>query len=448
MAHVIEQLRKQGVELPPMFTPQLIEEVASIIESSMKSGERTTGWERIQRILLANGIAKEKARFLCDRVGVHLKNRSKLGVGASESQCHGKDILTEGFSWKKASDATAIEKPPPPHDSELIKFNADLVEKSVGLIPALVILEILSVGGSHTNTFCRQVKSGVRAVVQSLADANGKLNREELCLGRPEFKDAVDEGLFWFVMHWAVAFVWPNLLTMIQMTLNTVSRGGQSETEMMLFMHDEAAAAIAQGSEPEWAGIIAAAKASMPACAPYMHVLAKFVQLNTGGELLQDLNICLKAFACSESGPLRALGGEYIGKVAALDWGKSEKYPHVQNACLMANLASPKVSDGICKLIVPSNLSVLMSKDNRAKVVEADRLMADARKLCDAMSVTPSIRIRAVGMLDTRCVTHILKKDKEAEGRTFDAIAEIAKVIFARVHHDHTWCCSVNIHIM
>ena len=68
-----------------------------------------------------------------------------------------------------------------------------------------------------------------------------------------------------------------------------------------------------------------------------MHVLAAYVKQNAGGgeggELLTDLSSFLKAFACSADGPLRALGGEFISRVNALDWGASAKCPRVLNAC-------------------------------------------------------------------------------------------------------------------
>ena len=53
---------------------------------------------------------------------------------------------------KKASDATAAEVPPPPHDEAELKSNRALEDRSRGLIPPLTELKYVSVGGSHTNT--------------------------------------------------------------------------------------------------------------------------------------------------------------------------------------------------------------------------------------------------------------------------------------------------------
>ena len=138
-------------------------------------------------------------------------------------------------------------------------------------------------------------------------------------------------------------------MTFIQTTLNTDTRTGQGEVEMMLYLHE-------LGSQNEWvydASLIDRAKSSMPTCAPYMPVLAEYVKEKAGqsseSEILDDLNNFLKAFACDEKGPLRTLGGEIIVKVNSLRWS-AMRCPRVKNACLMTNLASSKVSDGICKL--------------------------------------------------------------------------------------------------
>ena len=76
-----------------------------------------------------------------------------------------------------------------------------------------------------------------------------------------------------------------------------------------------------------------------------------YVRENAGknyhSEILHDLNNFLKAFACDEKGALRTVGGEFIGKLNTLSWGKATRCPRIKKACLMANLCSTKVSGGI-----------------------------------------------------------------------------------------------------
>ena len=74
-------------------------------------------------------------------------------------------ILKAGFSLKKSSDATAFQSPPThtEHFRKAKAFNDKQCSLSNGLVPPLVKLTLLSVGGTHTNTFCRQVKAAVKS---------------------------------------------------------------------------------------------------------------------------------------------------------------------------------------------------------------------------------------------------------------------------------------------
>ena len=138
--------------------------------------------------------------------------------------------------------------PPPPLDAEPKAFNIHMCDQSQGLIPPLSVLTALSVGGSHTNTFCRQVQGGMRAAVDGLQKtADGKLDASTMKSNRPAFAEAVDHGLRWFRMHWACPYVWPGLTSLIQSALNTVSHSQQGEVEMMLFIHAEWLSDIARG---------------------------------------------------------------------------------------------------------------------------------------------------------------------------------------------------------
>ena len=131
-----------AVQLPHMFSTALLLEVSDLIEVADSTGERTTCWEKIQRILLDAKLALEGVQIPSEFVGVSPLNRSRLGVGASEAQVHGRDVLVEGFSFKKAADATPIERPPPPHDAEALELNRNLEDKSMGLIPPIAELNI------------------------------------------------------------------------------------------------------------------------------------------------------------------------------------------------------------------------------------------------------------------------------------------------------------------
>ena len=157
------------------------------------------------------------ARVPPPNMGIHPDNRSKWGVSGTDAQTHGRDILDVGFSWKKAADATCTEVPP--DSAEAKRHNEENVTLSSGLIPPLLAMKCLSIGGGHTNTFLRQVLAGVRCVVARLQDDRGNLSYDKLTQGRPEFKRALDEGLEWFIIHWPCEQIWPDLVRLVQSAL-------------------------------------------------------------------------------------------------------------------------------------------------------------------------------------------------------------------------------------
>ena len=260
------------IKLPEIFTPEVVALVGGRIAIAKATGERTTAWEEIEDILVAHKMGRKNVRMPPEFVGVHPENRSRFGVGGSDAQVHLKELLVEGFSFKKSADATAVETPPPPHDVACKKFNDDLEATSRGLIPPVFELKLNSCGASHTNVGCRRVKAGVRSIVPELADENGNFDYAKLTLNRPSFKDALDNGMCWFVLHWACPFAWPDLLSLIEKTLNTDARGGQGEVEMMLHLQAQRVRALRAGEDANWKKICDDAKTSLPKCAPYMHI--------------------------------------------------------------------------------------------------------------------------------------------------------------------------------
>ena len=415
------------------YSADVVSKVQKLLDEGSASGARVAGWEEIQEVL-----AKAKLGWTTqmppDLVGVHPCNRSYLGVGGSEAHFHGRQILQAGFSWAKAADATSVEAPPPPLDKEAVEENEKFVSLSDGLIPPLSQMKLMSVGGGHTNTFLRAVKAGCRSAVESLADPSGRLNVEILGANRPAFREAVSQGLKWFVIHWRAPELWPQLLDFVQKALNTVARNEQGEIEVMLDLHRQWKACVLAGREADWSKIEEAACWSMPPCAPYIRSLVTFVNANSGGvdgTLMDELSRFFKTFACSESGATRRLGSEFMNKLANLSFGPGERYPYVMNACIEVNLASPKVVDGVCRLLQPPQLQAIASKDNRVMVKAAEKLMCDARELCKKLHVPKSVSIKCVGKCDVRCILVIVKKVKEVEKKDLETIEHVAEALIS-----------------
>lgn len=433
-----------------LFTPSVVEKVSSLLQKG-SAGSVVSVWEEIVEVMLQAGVAW-RAQIPPEFVGTHPQNRSKLGVGGSESHHHGYKVLQAGWSWRKCSDATCIEHDPA--DKEAVQDNEDFVALSGGYIPPLSQLKYLSIGGGHTNTFLRAVKAGCPSAVDKLADSTGKLNQAELVVGRDSFKEATESGLKWLVLHKGCTAVWPSLILFAQSALNTHANSQQNEIEVMLDMHGKMAAALRRGNQPDWKSIKEAAAFSLPPCADYIDSLAAYVKDYSGGpegDLLQDLSMFFKAFACkSAAGSAdRRLGSEFMSRLTTMSFGPAEKFPLLLNGCIKLQLMSPanKIADGLCKLVAPSNLNSLTAKAVREEIRKAEKLLLDCRVLCTGMGVPANDAVKCIGKLDVRVLAHLLKKAKEIEEKpllSLNAVAEAIRPVF----RDIAWvlCCSKHSH--
>ena len=410
-----------------IFTDNLVQVIQKKIDTANSTGARVTAWDQIQELMLQHKVAWV-AQVPPDFCDVHPMNRSKLGVGGLESHTRGMQILQSGFSWKKAADAAVVEAK---HDDrEAWDANERFVHLSGGFIPPLQQLKLLSVEGAHTNAFLRAVKAGCKSAVPKLADDEGNLNMQQLIVDRPEFKEAVEQGLKWFVMHHEAPAVWPGLVHMVQAALNTHAKSDQSEVEVMLDIHNMYEAALTAGTEVDWKSIQNTACFSMPPCSPYIGVLVSFVKAHGGGstgELLQELSKYQAAFRCSG-----ILGSEFLGRLSSISFGVGLKYPWLVIACVKANLSSPpaKVVDGICKMIPVSSIAILASKNNRELVKEAESMLLQARSLCESIpGITDHTKVTSLGRLDVRVVMFIMKRIKDIEpNKVITCLDDISKV--------------------
>ena len=125
---------------------------------------------------------------------------------------------------------------------------------------------------------------------------------------------------------------------------------------------------------------------SLPACSSYVEQLAEYVRRNGGGdqgELLEELGLFYKAFAAT--GPKRQLGGEFIGTVAALNFGPAAPCPYVLLALLETNLLGPLDRDGMRRLLKPNVVRQLANAKTRDDTIKADKIMGDARRVCKTL---------------------------------------------------------------
>ena len=432
--------RQHSIDLKDKYTVQLVSQVDGLLDQAYSTGiNKVAIHYQIQQQLLQVGLAWH-AHCVPERAGVSPHNRSRLGVVAADSQHLGGEVLDQGWNDKKTEESSAFQIPPPPLDVECKVFNQEIVILSDGLIPPLDDVDILTVGGSHTNTFLRQVNGGVTAVVKSLSDTGevgGKLNREQLVCNRPEFKIALQRGLKFFTMDWQATFVWPRLADFFQDALNITAKLIVSEPEVMLKLSLSAAAAEKAGLPLDWSAFEAQATKSNPACASWVTVLSTYVQLNGGGvagNLLQELQAFSKTV--QDGGAKRLLGSDFLTKINGVKFGKGVHFPYVINAAVELHLAGPKVKDGFCQFLQGSNLLELTKSSNRVEVARAEDMLTASRQLVQSIGVARSKVVKFIGRLDTRVAAKLMKKGQDLEGKTL-TLTEIATLFLSDLSTVH-----------
>ena len=290
-------LASAGFDVDPLFTEELVAAVADLIERGEANGEKTGIWEEICDIAQRGKLAWYE-HVQCDHMGVDEDNRSTFGVGGSESQFLGANILRVGFSWKKCADSTCLQNPPAPLDKRGRTYNQSLVDVSDSLIPNLTLMTHKSLGGGHTNTFFRQVKAKVKCVLpkderDKYCDSDGFFSPDKMIVNRPLFKDALNKGLRFLCFHWQCRYIWQQLPDFAQGALNTSVQGDQSEVEGMLKIHMLAATTPRrEDGAVDWKQVERVAVQSMPFWASWAPALCKYVAANAGGEdgaLLKEL---------------------------------------------------------------------------------------------------------------------------------------------------------------
>ena len=455
---------KKGDFVPdPKFTPQLVAAIKKELINGLRTGQRTSAWECIVQMAMDAGIAW-KQQVLPAHAGAHPDNRGSFGLDAIHSQDLGNDITKVGWSWKKSADSSCIQAPPEPWAQFCIDSNDRLADLSGDLIPHLAQLEVLTMGGGHTNCFLRQVLAGVRALHPELADKHGRLNKQHLCIDRPAFKDALEMGITFICFHWQVPFFFPALPDFAQGALNVVVAGGQGEIEILQTLHNLAQIAMTSaqpGEKLDWGPIESTVCQTMPSCKGWIRHMSTFVEQNSGGpggELLAELSDYAKAFQGPDGGLKRIIGGEMFEKLNSLNFGKGVKFPFLKIAILEAVLASPadKVQSGMCKLVLPSMLNDLLKKDKRAAIEKVESVFAEARAICKGLGLSQSDRIKHVGLLDVRLCLHLVKRGKDFESRNFASVDEIVQVRPPTTHntcahtggnpHAHTHTHASHIH--
>lgn len=171
-------------------------------------------------------------------------------------------------------------------------------------------------------------------------------------------------------------------------------------------------------------------KACEPFCAPHISKIASFVEYFSGeGELIDYLDEFAKALGCTGA----ASGCEFMSMLADFKLkSKITTLPFCRLACWLAQVANPKMVDGICKHLSTSHLAKFKSDENVDEVEAPEALLKQAWSMGPAISKDPvagsftgPARL-AHGKFAVRCVLHFLGAEKDSrEPKGFARLIDI-----------------------
>lgn len=191
-------------------------------------------------------------------------------------------------------------------------------------------------------------------------------------------------------------------------------------------------------NDPSWKTRAADAVNAIGApCAPYSKYIIEFVEKFTGGvdaPLVDFMDAVSKQFQCT------ATVGETFWKavVEATFQTKDSKMPLVRVALVLANLASPKIEDGISRLIVKTDVTKLQAKLNLNDVLDADKKLKQATDIARSVAKTKKTHADAengpLGRFFVRVVLHLVDKGRLGLEQTdYESVNEICALYLAEL---------------
>lgn len=418
------------------FYPAVKAKVDAILAEPLPVGPLTM-WNQIVEVLLQERIAYTVPDVHPSLFMVHPMNRSKLGVNPFNAHRLGARIKKVGADFQELSKATAFEAMPvEPQRSSQVAFNQALVDRSSGMLAPLNGGErYLTVGCGHTVQFCKAALSSCRTPEEELADSTGCLNVQHLTKGDAKLHSMVTTGWSWVIVPWQVESSWPQLPDLAQRALNAANSVASLPSEI------EVASSIAEFAEiqqarigsdgsVDWASCVAAATGSNPPCSDYAHVIGMYVKLFGGGAgapLLRYLDDFAKSFGAN-----RTLGHEFFKAVTETVFSTVKPYAHLRTGLLATNLVSPKVVDGVSRLLVKSDVEKLKAKNKMPMIERSEKIMSSGWEMATNMMSSGAAKKQDVhpilGRLHTRMILHITAKAKQGfEKKEYSSVDEIEK---------------------
>jgi hypothetical protein len=161
-------------------------------------------------------------------------------------------------------------------------------------------------------------------------------------------------------------------------------------------------------------------------------VLVKYVRYYSGGPdapIIRWLDSFSKQYAEN-----RKLGEEFLRTVTDVVFSETKRMPICRQAIIATNLISPKVVDGISKLLVKSDIQKLAGKDKLAELEEAEKDFEKAKlyltECADVGQITTAQHDGIFGRLLVRSALHLTGKGRLGfEGKDYKDMAAVRQTM-------------------
>ena len=359
----------------------LIDEVSVLIDAGLGGiiGPNSA-WQDIRAIFDTEDLGYILEDVPPQHVLCHMLNRGGLLLNPFGAHKKADSMMAVGCDPNELNKAVSMEmNPDPVKRAAQIDANQRLIDRSAGLFAQLFGCErLLSLGTGHMAAMFRAIHAGCKTPQPRLSDGSGRLNKTHLSAKDKRVGDCL-KGWRHYVIKWQADVAWPRLALLVQKALNTSQTVADWSSELentiacaeyncMQDSHDDAA----------WAKCAEAVAASKPQCEAYVPVLGRYARFHGGGKgspRVKWLDAFAKRFAEN-----RTLGEEYWKACTDTEFHPTKSYSTNREGFLAVNLISPKVINGISKVLDPAKVRGMASKDKMPLMEKADEHYAVARE--------------------------------------------------------------------
>ena len=370
----------------PSFSKELVSVVNTHIANT--SAAPNTRLKKILWELISNNIGHferirpdevmmdpdNRAKSMLDWFMSHSKVEAIVNSGGNEAALGYKpptEDATEGHMLQIKSVAFTL--PPPGKDLDrIMQDNQKMVVASRGHLAPLSGKErYTSVATTHVSQGFKAVKHGCPTPLVFKGSEGGVFNSAVICANDDTIRGFITNGWMWLVLPFECKEHWPALAGFLEMVYNVqnTTTHGKGEMECML---EASVRLAAQIPKDEVVSIIANMR---PTCSAYIKAIVCIASRFTQVDVIE-----LQSWGF-RYGNSRVLGADFLATINEHEFWGGHEHNNIRYFALAANLTAEKVSDGIAKDIVQSDLRVLHGRTKADTISTADRHMNSARLL-------------------------------------------------------------------